>query len=453
MGIGQRGRRGGCRFVMRILMLAGNYAPEETASAPLNTDVCNYLAAAGHSVSVVTTFPHYPQWKVRKEYAGRFYLHEMAGNVSVRRVLNYIPKRPSSFKRVLYYSSFAGAAFPGALASGRPDLVLCVTPPLELALSAYALQLLWRVPFVLWIKDLVPDIAIQLGMLKNPLAIFLARTLEKFAYHRASKLLVLSEAFAENISGKAVAGKKINVLSDWVADESIRPDVSGESFRENNGIDRDAFVVLHAGNIGDKQRLELLIQAAKRLEGQGDIQFVIIGDGARKPAVVAEAMNLRAGNVRFLPLQPPELLPQMLASADVLVLHQHAGVTDSVVPSKLLTYLATGKPIVATAAPGSGTRRLMQRAACGLVVEPENPAAFAEAILRLYEDRKLSARCGASGRAFADKHFSREVVLSRLESLLYEAAGISRPEPRPERPATRATVVAMAPGGGARPLA
>jgi glycosyltransferase involved in cell wall biosynthesis len=143
----------------------------------------------------------------------------------------------------------------------------------------------------------------------------------------------------------------------------------------------------------------------------------------------------------------------MLAAADVLVLHQHAGVTDSVVPSKLLTYLATGKPIVATAAPGSGTHRLMELAGCGLAVEPENPAAFAEAILKLHQDRELRMRCGASGRAFGAEHFSREVVLARLESLLYEAAGISRPQSQPDRPARRASGGAMVPQGGAHPLA
>jgi putative colanic acid biosynthesis glycosyltransferase WcaI len=438
---------------MRILMMAGNYTPEKTASAPLNTDVCGYLAAAGHSVSVVTTFPHYPQWKVRKEYAGRYYLREKLGGVTVRRILNYIPEYPSSLKRVLYYGSFAAGAFFPACVSGRPDLILCVTPPLELALTAYALTLRWRVPFVLWIKDLVPDVAIQLGMLKNPLAIALARRLENFAYRRAAKLIVLSDGFAENISRKGIPSGKLDVLSDWVDTESIRPDISGEGFRRANGIDPAAFVVLHAGNIGDKQRLELLIRAAKHLEGHEEIQFVIVGEGARKTAVVAEAARLHAENVRFLPLQPEGLLAKMLASADVLALHQHAGVTDSVVPSKMLTYMASGRPMVATAAPESATRRVLERAGCGLAVPPENPAAFAEAILKLYEDRELRARCGASGRRFSCANFSRGTVLSQLESLLREIAGTSSPNPRPDEAIQLAADAPAGPENAPRPAA
>ena len=438
---------------MRILILAGNYAPEETASAPLTTDACAYLAAAGHSVSVVTTFPHYPQWKIRKEHAGHFYRREMAGDVTVRRVLHYIPSRPSAFKRVLYYGSFAAAAFPAALASGRPDLIVCVTPPLELAVSAYALERFRRVPFVLWIKDMVPDVAIELGMLKNSVAIALARKLERFAYRRAAKLFVLSDGFADNISSKGIARGKIDVLPDWVNTEVIRPDVSGKAFRERNGIDPVAFVVLHCGNIGDKQRLELMVRAAKLLEKDRDIQFVIAGDGARKSAVIAEAVRLHAENVRFLSLQPAKSFPEMLGSADVLALHQHAGVTDSVVPSKFLTYLASGKPIIATAASESSTRRVMEFAGCGLAVQPENPAAFAEAILKLYKDSRLRRSFGASGRNFVVEKHSREVVLSRLESLLFEVAGIVRPAEIKTRTSSSPTESALPVEAEPRPLA
>ena len=356
--------------------MAGNYAPEETAlHGPLNTDVCEYLAAAGHSVSVVTTFPHYPQWKIRKGYEGHFYLRETLGNVRVRRVRNYVPARPTALKRVLYYSSFAGAAFPAACVCERPDIVICVTPPLELAVSAAALQRLCGVPFVLWIKDLVPDVAIELGMLRNSLAIALARKLEMFAYRRASKLLVLTDGFRENLAGKGIAVQDIEMVPNWVNTEFIRPDISGEIFREKNEIDPAAFVFLHSGNIGDKQDLEILVRAAKHLEAYHDIRFVIVGDGARKDTVVAEALRLGAHNVTFLPLQPVETFPQMLASADVLTIHQRGGVTDSVIPSKILTYMASVKAhrVATSAADRSGTSRLMEMARCGMAVEAGKP--------------------------------------------------------------------------------
>ncbi|SRR6266568_1374033 len=431
---------------MRILVMAGNYAPEKTASAPLTADFCRYLTAAGHTVSVVTTFPHYPQWKVWQEYRGHFYAKETIDGVCVYRILNYIPQRPNPLKRVLYYGSFGIQALLPALASGRPDLIVCVTPPLELSISASILKLLWRVPFILWIKDLVPDIAIQLGMLKNSLLISLARRLEGFAYARATKLLVLCRSFAENIWCKGVPAQKVAIVSDWVNTDVIRPDIPGAAFRQKHEVDATAFVVLHAGNIGDKQRLELLVRSAKLLQERKDIQFLIVGDGARKAAVVAEATGLGVSNVKFLPLQPQEQFAEMLAAADVLILHQHAGVTDSVIPSKLLTYMAAGRPIVVTAAPESATGLAVSRSGCGIVVEPENPTALAQAILQLLTDQDLRTRCGTLGRTFVSANFSRATVFSQLESLLHESAGIIRPGPQESSSPRRMNKVTQTPG-------
>jgi colanic acid biosynthesis glycosyl transferase WcaI len=417
---------------MRILVMAGNYAPEKTASAPLTADFCRYLTAVGHCVSIVTTFPHYPQWKVWQDYRGHFYTKETIDGVCVYRILNYIPQRPTPLKRVLYYGSFGIQALLPALASGRPDLIVCVTPPLELSISAAILKLLWRVPFILWIKDLVPDIAIQLGMLKNPVLISLARRLEGFAYAHATKLFVLCRSFEENICGKGVPAQKVKIVSDWVNTELVRADLSGAAFRQKHDIASDAFVVLHAGNIGEKQRLELLVRSAKLLEDRRNIQFLIVGDGARKTAVVAEATSLGVGNVKFLPLQPQEQFLEMLAAADVLILHQHARVTDSVIPSKLLTYMAAGRPIVVTAAAESATGRAVSSSGCGIVVEPENPTALAQAILQLVKDQVLRTDCGTSGRTFVSANFSRAAVLSQVESLLYESARTVRSDPPEE---------------------
>lgn len=426
--------------------MAGNYAPEKTASAPLTTDFCRYLTAAGHSVSVVTTFPHYPQWKVWQEYRGRFCAKETIDGVRVYRILNYVPQRPTPFKRVLYYCSFGIQAFLPALASGRPDVIVCVTPPLELSISASVLRLWWRVPIVLWIKDLVPDIAIQLGMLKNPLLISLARRLENFAYTRATKLLVLCRSFVENICNKGVPAQKVSVVSDWVNTELIRPDIPGAAFRQKYGVDPTAFIVLHAGNIGDKQRLELLVRSARVLHERKDIQFLIVGDGARKADVVAEAKGLGLSNVMFLPLQPQEQFAEMLAAADVLILHQHADVTDSVIPSKLLTYMAAGRPIVVTAASESAAGIAVSRSGCGIAVEPENPPALAQAILQLFSDQALRTHCGASGRAFVSANFSRATVLSQLESLLHESAGIVRQGPQECSSLRRVNKAVLTPG-------
>jgi colanic acid biosynthesis glycosyl transferase WcaI len=411
---------------MRILLMAGNYAPEKTASAPLSTDFARYMRDAGHEITVVTTFPHYPQWKVWDGY-DEFYRCEQLDGITVRRVRHYIPKSPSAIKRVLYYGSFGAIAFGPALASGRPDLILCVTPPLELALSARALSRIWRVPYVLWIKDLVPDVAIQLGMLKHRTVIAVARRFERYAYANAECLLVICDSFRSNLLNKGVPAGKVSVIPDWADIDGIRPGPRDNAFRSEHHVSGEKFLVLYAGNIGDKQKLELLVEAAKHLESVPDIELLIVGDGARKDAVVAEARRLQSSNVRFLPLQPRERLSEMLAAADVLVLHQQRNVSDSVIPSKLLTYMASARAIVATAAAQSETALAVQRAGCGTVVEPESPERLAAAILALYQDRAAARTFGDAGRKFVAASLSRNVVLRRLEELLKAVPGAATP--------------------------
>lgn len=407
---------------MRLLVMAGNYAPEKTASAPLTTDFASYMCEAGHDVSVVTTFPHYPQWKVW-EGSGSLYKREKLEGVTVRRVRHYIPRRPTPLKRIFYYGSFGGLAFFPGLLSGRPDLILCVTPPLELAVSARLLSAFWRVPYVLWIKDLVPDVAIQLGMLKNNVAIGAARMLERFAYATSRKLLVICRSFEQNLQKKDVSSEKIAIIPDWVDVRAIRPGVRANAFRQDHGISSESFLVLHSGNIGDKQKLELLVHAAKRLESIPGIEFLIVGDGARKTAVVAEAKRIGASNVRFLPLQPRGRLAEMLAAADVLILHQQRDVSDSVIPSKLLTYMASARPLIATASRQSETAFAVDRARCGAIVEPEDTDALAAAVLQLYRDPDRCRAYGTEGRKHVCENFSRDVVLRRLEDVLIGICG------------------------------
>lgn len=407
---------------MRLLLLAGNYAPEKTASAPLSTDFARYMRAAGHEVSVVTTFPHYPEWKVWKGYE-QLYRRELLEGVTVRRIRHYIPAHPTALKRILYYGSFGVLALPCALASRRHDVVLCVTPPLELAVSAYVLSLLWGVPFVLWIKDLVPDVAIRLGMLRNPALIRLAHGLERFAYGKAAKLLVIGPAFQAQLLAKGVPADKVQVLPDWVNTGVVRPDISGAQFRRELGLGERDFVVLYAGNIGQKQKLEVLVRAAKELESSSDIKFLIVGDGARKQAVVAEAERLQAYNVRFLPLQPDAKVAEMLAASDVLVLCQQAGVVDCVLPSKLLMYMASGRPAVVTAPANSVIAASLSAAGAGATVDPEQPALLAEAIMGLYRDPARRHCCGDAARSYVCRNFGREVVLARMQTILSEVVG------------------------------
>jgi colanic acid biosynthesis glycosyl transferase WcaI len=400
---------------LHILLVTSAYAPERTGTAPLNTELCEYLAARGHRVSVATSFPHYPEWKVFPAYRGKLWQRETLNGVSIFRSYAYIPLRRTTMRRILHDTSVGLFSALRGLAVGHVDLVLAVSPPLQAGLAGCFLA--WRkgAPLVLDLHDLVPDLAIAMGMLQNSLAIKMARLLEKFIYTRSDKILVISEKFVPNLTGKGVAKSKISFLPLWVDSELISPRDRNGPFRKTQNIDEAQTVVLHAGNMGTKQNLENVLEAAGRLRAHRDVLFLFVGDGSEKKRLQEYAHDKALSNVRFLPLLPRGLLPEMLAAADVLVLNQSAHIVDTVIPSKLFTYMAAGRPIVAAVSQLSQAATCIRTAGSGISVESENPAALVEAILRLKEDRELAERLGRQGRHFVEEHSARDRIFNKYE--------------------------------------
>lgn len=396
---------------MHIVVVGINYTPEKIGIGRNTTELCEYLVSQGHAVSVITTFPHYPEWKTFKSYRGKLFMFEKIKEVSVYRVYSAVPRRPfSAIQRILHDITFALNIFLYGLTIRRIDVILTISPPLEAGLTSCALARLKRAKFALQIKDIVPDLAIKLGMLKNPLVIKLATHFERFIYRRAQAILVLCEGFANNLKSKGVAEEKISLITDWVDTTHIRPLARNNYFRRNHKID-GKFLALYAGTMGFKQKLENVIDAAKCLSDVENILFLLVGSGPRKEYLEKRASGLR--NIRFMPLQPQEAVPYMFASADVLLLNQSADVLDMVIPYKLLNYMAAARPIIASAHAASEAAEYVCRAKCGFTVPPEKPQALADAVRRIYADRKTVSNFGENGRIFIESHFSQEKVLKR----------------------------------------
>jgi colanic acid biosynthesis glycosyl transferase WcaI len=410
---------------LHILLVTSAYAPERAGTAPLNTELCEYLAARGHRVSVVTSFPHYPEWRVFPAYRGKLWQRETLNGVSIFRSYAYIPSRRTTMRRILSDTSVGLFGGLRGLAIGQVDLVLAVSPPLQAGLAGCFLAWLKGAPLLLDLHDLVPDLAIAVGMLRNPLAIKMARLLEKFIYGRSDRILVISEGFVPNLTGKSVAESKISFLPLWVDSELISPGNRNGPFRKTHNIGEAQTVVLYTGNMGAKQNLENVLEAADRLRTYQDVLFLFVGDGSEKKRLQEYAHSKALSNVRFLPLLPPqprELLPEMLAAADVLVLNQSANIVDMVIPSKLFTYMAAGRPIVAAVNQSSQAAACIRKAGSGIAVGAENPAALAEAILQLKEDRELAERLGRQGRLFVEEHSARDRIFNKYEDTFLKCA-------------------------------
>jgi len=403
---------------MRVLVLGVGFHPEVTALAPYTTDLCAYFVEQGHEVTAVVAFPHYPQWCVFDAYRGRVFLKEQVRGVRVIRVPMYIPRRPSTLRRIAYDSSFAlSSLVAGGLLGGKPNLIVATCSPLQLGVTASLLGWRWRAPFVFHVQDLLPEGAIALGILRQGMAIKIANAMAAFDYARARLVTAIGHGFIDALRARGVPPEKLAYLPNWVDTDWIRPRSRLNPFRDEVGAADTDFVILYVGNFGAKQQMETLVEAARLLHDDPAIKIVMVGDGARKEAAVRLAEEYRLPNLRFVGVQPRDRLPDILAAGDLHVLHQRREVVDMVVPSKLRSYAASARPILLTGAAESEGARFVEAADCGQVVAPEDPDLLADAIRILKNGPDGRQRLGVRARRYVEEHFTRDRVLASAEDL------------------------------------
>jgi colanic acid biosynthesis glycosyl transferase WcaI len=404
---------------MRVLVIGINYAPERTSVAPFTTGLCEHLATRGHDVTVITTFPYYPEWRIWDEYRGSLYRRETINNVRVHRVIHYVPSKPSGFpQRIAYDVSFTLTAFVTALFVGKCDLIYCSCPPPTVALAAWALGKLKRAPFVIKLTDLASDAALATGILRDGMLLRLARRMEAFAYRRATAVVCLCQGFVGSLVRLGIEPEKLHLIPDWADTERIRPTVRDITFCHEHKIDPEKFIVLHTGNMGKKQRLTNVIEAAQLSREITSLMWVLVGQGEDRAALEREIALRRLSNIRILPLQPAATLPQVYANANALLLNQTATMEDAVIPSKLLTYMAAGRPVVAAVSERSEAARQIERAHCGVVIPAENPQALVDAVVKLGSNSTLCQSFGENGRKYAELHFTKARVLCEYDQFI-----------------------------------
>jgi colanic acid biosynthesis glycosyl transferase WcaI len=409
-----------------------NYSPEPTGFAPHAAALAEYFAAHGHQVTVLTGFPFAPRWKRWAEYRGAFIQTKIENGVNLTRVSHFIPRQPgSSWQRMLMEASFCLAAFaavgPRLLRrKTRPDAVLYIGAQPAIAMLARTIGWLSGAPYFVNINDLAAHAATDVGILRPGR---LQRLLERFefaAYLPAAGATVLCRAFAQALVARGYPADRTRVIRSPIDVERIRPVPFNPDHRRRLGIPADAFVVLSAGSMGLKQGLANVVEAARRQRDRGDrgrqICWVLVGDGETRAdlehAVSSQALGER---VRVLPFQPEEQMSDMFAAADALLLNQLASVKDTVIPSKLLTYMAAGRPVLAAVNEASQGAEILVDAGGGLLVTPEDPDALVRGVESMMQtDTKVLAEMGKRNRLYAERHFDRRHILAEHESFILE---------------------------------
>jgi len=314
-----------------------------------------------------------------------------------------------------------------AMNAEAPDLLIAVSPPLGLAVTVGLLSRRWNIPYVYDVMDLQPDAAIDLGMLKPGMATRALYSLERMAYKKAALISTLTEGMRNRITSKPVPAEKVT-LFPAPADRDlflVQRNVEGKSFRSTHGL-TGSFLVVHSGNMGVKQGLDVVLGAAELSRDCPDIVYLLVGDGAMRSQLEDSARARKLSNVRFLPVQSPEQFPQLLAAADVALITQQKSVANILFPSKTVSLMGAGCPIVASVNSESEVARVVEKSGAGIVIEPENTVSLFHAIASLKESRELTTMSEA-GRRYARTYWNEDLTFPRMEAELMKIANKGEP--------------------------
>jgi colanic acid biosynthesis glycosyl transferase WcaI len=402
---------------MHIILLGINFHPELTGIGRYTGELAAYLAAQGHVVRVITTPPYYPHWKIQVGYRAWRYQKETWQGVEVQRCPLWVPRRPTGFTRLIHLATFAFSSLPALMTQlfWEPTVVLCIAPAMMNAPFALAFARLSGAKAWLHIQDFELDAAVNLKMLPGRQFFYpIARAFEHFILTRFDRISTISENMRLLCVEKGIEPQQAFLLPNWVDTKKIFPLSASNSLRFELNIAPQTFVALYHGNMGRKQGLELLLEAARLLKSNSEILFVLCGEGTAKKELVEHAASLP--NVCFLELQPEEKLNELVNLADVHLLPQLGNAADLVMPSKLNTMLASGKPVIAGAYPGTQISQILDT--IGIVIQPENAAALAESLINLYENPSERLKLGSLSRTYACQHLDKEMILSRFQAAL-----------------------------------
>lgn len=400
----------------RILLVGLNYAPEPVGIGPYSAGLTEELAARGHDVTAVVGKPYYPQWRSDPAFAGGW-KRSVENGVRVVRCPHYVPREPSGFKRVLHLASFAlSAVVPlvhqlASRSGKRPELVIAVAPALLSVVPAWLFARVTGAKLWLHLQDFEVEAALATGLLGRGAR--LALWLEAPLLRLADRVSTISPQMAARLVAKGVAAERVIEIRNW-SDTRFAADPSGSEQLRQRWALGDRKVLLYSGNIARKQGIEVLIEAARLLAERDDLVFVICGEGPNRAALADLAKGLT--NVELHDLQPVEKMGALLGLATLHLLPQIAGAADLVLPSKLTNMLASGRPTIATTAPGTGLAAEVE--GCGLVTAPGDAGALAAAIVALVGDPARCAELGETARIRAAERWDKARIVDRFEAAM-----------------------------------
>jgi len=408
------------RFV-HILLLHQAFALPTEAGGTRHYEMAREWTACGHAFSVVRSDREYLTGERVRE-CGKPGSEDAPSRIHLKRAYAPPGHHRSFAWRAFSYVVFAVTSVWAALRIRGVDLVIGTSPPLGQAFSAWLVAALKRRPFVLEVRDLWPDFAIEMKVLTNRTLIALARRLERFLYQRARHVVVNSPAYRQHLLRSGVPEDRVTVIANGVDPAQFDPDARGEWVRQRYGLSADTFVVTYAGAIGPANDLGTLLEAARHLRGQPNLRWLILGEGKERARMEDLAAEWGLDRVTFVGARPKSEMKDWLAASDACVATlMNIRAFRTTYPNKVFDYMAAGRPTVL--AIDGVIRDVMEAAEGGLCVPPGDPGKLAEAVRRLQTEVGTARRLGLNARRYVCEHFDRRRQAERFVRLTESLAG------------------------------
>ena len=419
---------------MKILKLAAYYAPENTAILHLTKDREEAYLAEGFELEVYAPTPTRGiSDEVYEEYKKIKYEEKYDGKIKVRRFSMSREGKNPILRAIRYFRVNFKHYLCGKKAKDIDVIMAGSTPPTQGLLCAMVKKKLSKkygrnVPFIYNLQDIFPDSLVHTGLAKKDGLLWkIGRIVENKTYRAADKIVVISEGFKQNIMEKGVPEEKIVIIENWINTKEVVdiPREENKLFDKYN-LPRDKFYITYSGNVGHTQNMDMLLDTAKRIsEANGDIRFVILGEGAVKAHVAERVENEKIENVILLPFQDYSDISHVFSLGDMGLIISKKGIGSNSVPSKTWSIMSASRPVIASFDKGGDLDRVITDNDCGICISPEDTEGFYNAILSCYENREKIAEMGKNGRTYATTHLTKEIGTSKWVELIKSVVGES----------------------------
>jgi len=402
---------------LHILFLTDNFPPEVNAPATRTYEHANRWVAQGYEVTVITCFPNFPEGKIFSGYKNNWYQSEFMDGIKVVRVKTFMSANEGFFLRALDYLTFMISGFIVGLFQKKPDVIVATSPQFFTAIAGWLLSIFRKRPFIFELRDIWPASIVAVDAMKKSFLIKMLESLELFLYKKADAIVALSSSFKLELIERGIDKNKIFVVPNGVDLNKFEPALNKDPFLIKKYSIENKFIVGYIGTHGMAHALEVVIDAAKKLQGHPEILFMLVGSGAAKKQLVAIAEREHLNNVLFIDSQPKNIIKSFFSLCDISLIHlKNRQVFSKVIPSKLFEAMGMGLPILISIPEGEATK-IVHDFNCGVITPPEDAEKLAQSVLKLQSNNVLLMNLKKS--SFKAAHnFSRDTNASEMLNIL-----------------------------------